>query len=98
MCIHNYKFDMAPFITIGMHGLPAARVVLDIYVLIHCLRSNSGATQIFYKMSLTIDTITLPGLEMEVAVTGIRVSRDVAKITLGAHSERNYQSTYVVSK
>jgi len=33
----------------------------------------------------TIDTITLPGLETEVAVTGIRVSRDVinhATVTL----------------
>ena len=38
-----------------------------------------------YEVHQIIDTITLPGLETEVAVTGIRVSRDVinhATVTL----------------
>ena len=85
---------------------------------------------ILWALGSTIDTITLPGLETEVAVTDIRMcfvwrnlSRKcyaifiylmysccgkvhcfvtcqlkAAKITPGAHSERNYQSKYVVSK
>ena len=57
----------------------------DEALLCKTLGDNANPIRLLSKDRQTIDTITLPGLETEVAVTDIRVSRDVishATVTL----------------